>query len=413
MNGVDFTHINSVEGVDVSGRRVLVRVDLNVPVRDGMITDTTRIDRILPTISSLLSRGAKVIILSHFGRPGGRRAPGMSLRPVAEKMDEMLEGHAVRFVEDCIGPRAEAEVSELADGQIILLQNLRFHPGEEANCITFARSLSVLGDIFINDAFSTSHRAHASTHAVTTLLPSFAGPLMMAEIEALCTVLDKPEKPVVAVVGGAKISTKLPILTNLITKVDSLIIGGAMANTFLYAQGHGVGSSLCEPELATTVTDILAVAREARCNILLPSDVVVAKELRANAACRTCDVDTVGPDEMILDTGPATLDGLKRHLAACRTLLWNGPLGAFEFEPFGRGTFQLAQEAAQLSGNGKLTSVAGGGDTVAALNAAGVTQDFTYISTAGGAFLEWLEGRELPGVMALVQNQEHQLARSA
>ncbi len=406
-------NLRAIDGVDVAGKRVLVRADLNVPVSGGAVTDATRIQRVLPTIRALSERGAKVVMVSHFGRPKGKPHPDMSLKIVTDSMRGMLPGVDVQFVEGCVGAHAQAVAGALEDGQVAVLENLRFHPGEEANSTDFAKSLGALADIYVNDAFSTAHRAHASTEAITRLLPSYAGPALMAEIIALRTALDNPERPVAAVVGGAKISTKIPVLTNLLPKVDFLIIGGAMANTFLFAMGHGVGKSLCEPDFAETATGILAAAREQSCEILLPKDVVVAEEFSEGAPSEVCGIDAVGQSGMILDVGPATVADLAERLSNCRTLLWNGPLGAFEIEPFGAGTFKLAQEAAALTKQGTLTSVAGGGDTVAALNAAGVMQDFTYISTAGGAFLEWLEGRELPGVAALARNQQHQLARSA
>ena len=391
----------SIEKTEVKGKRVLVRVDMNVPMRDGVITDTTRIERVLPTMVSLLSRGAKVVILSHFGRPKGKRAPGMSLRPVAEKLDDMLGSAAVRFAGDCIGPDAEEAVNSLSNSEVLVLENLRFHSGEEANDPEFARALASLGDIYVNEAFSVSHRAHASTHALARALPAYAGALMMAEVSALSSVLENPERPVAAVVGGAKVSSKISLLNNLVKKFDCVIIGGGMANTFLHAQGIDVGNSLCEHDLADTAREILNVAEMSGCDILLPEDAVVAKEFKAGAPGEVCALDAVPGDAMILDVGPETVKALTSRLATCKTLLWNGPLGAFEIDPFGEGTFALAREAARLTKGGSLVTVAGGGDTVAALNDAGVSGDFTYVSTAGGAFLEWLEGKELPGVAAL------------
>ncbi|MFQ5625854.1 MAG: phosphoglycerate kinase [Methyloligellaceae bacterium] len=391
----------SVEEAEVAGKRVLVRVDMNVPMRDGVFTDTTRIARVLPTIHSLTSRGAKVVILSHFDRPKGKRVPEMSLRPVAVKMDELLQSASVRFVDDCIGPDVEREVNSLGEGEVVFLENLRFHPGEEASDPEFVQAIARLGDIYVDDAFSSAHRAHASISGITKILPSYAGFLMAAEMNALLRALEHPERPVAAVVGGAKVSTKIPVLDNLVRKFDSVIIGGAMANTFLHAQGFGVGKSLCEPDSASMAREIMRTAEAAGCEILLPKDAVVAKEFKAGAASEVCAIDAVPGDAMILDVGPETVNALTAKLATCKTLLWNGPLGAFEIAPFGEGTFALAREAARLTKAGSLVTVAGGGDTVAALNAAGVANGFTYVSTAGGAFLEWLEGKELPGVAAL------------
>ena len=396
----------SIEKAEVEGKRVLVRVDMNVPMRDGVITDTNRIDRVLPSIRSLSARGAKVVVLSHFGRPKGKRVPEMSLRPVAEKMDELLESTQVRFISECIGPEVEREVNSLENGQVVFLENLRFHPGEEASDPEFVKAIARLGDIYVNEAFSSCHRGHASIEAITKLLPSYAGYLVAAEIDALSTALDHPERPVAAVVGGAKVSTKISVLNNLVQKFDCVIIGGGMANTFLHAQGIDVGNSLCEADLADTAREIIKTAEAAGCEIMLPVDAVVAKEFKAGAPSEVCKLDAVPSDAMILDVGPETVKALILRLSTCRTLLWNGPLGAFEIEPFGEGTFALAREAARLTKAGSLVTVAGGGDTVAALNAAGVGKDFTYVSTAGGAFLEWLEGKELPGVAALRQNAQ-------
>ncbi len=398
--------MKSIAKADVAGKRVLVRADLNVPVRDGEITDATRIERFLPTVKDLLERGAKVVIMSHFGRPKGKVVPEMSLLPVATKLAHLLkEKHLlnakVRFAENCIGPAAQKAVGELENGQVALLENLRFHEGEEGNDEAFAKELAQLGDLYVNDAFSCSHRAHASTHAIAWSLPAYVGPSMKAELDALSAALDDPKRPTAAVVGGAKVSTKIPVLTNLTKKMDMLIIGGGMANTFLHAQGVKIGKSLCEPDLADEVHKITAAAAESGCKILLPIDVVVADEFKEGAHNITCDLENINQDGMILDAGPKTVEMYKEHLQSCQTVLWNGPLGAFEIDPFGVGTFELAREAARLSREKGLISVAGGGDTVAALNTAGVSEDFTYISTAGGAFLEWLEGRELPGVVAL------------
>ncbi len=399
---MNLAQLRSIQDVDVSGKRILVRADLNVPLHEGVVSDATRLARVIPGLIELSERGAKVIVLSHFGRPKGKVVEEFSLRPVAQKMNAMIDG-GVGFVEDCVGAQAQQAVSNMANGDIIVFENLRFHAGEESNDETFARALVELGDLYVNEAFSAAHRAHASTEAIANLLPAFAGPLMKAEIDALRAALENPERPTVALVGGAKVSTKIPVLTNMMDKVDKLIIGGGMANTFLQAQGVDVGKSLSEPDFHETAREILAVAKDKNCEILLPKDVVVASEFKAGAEARTIPVDAVSSDQMILDVGPETIAHLSDVLGVCKTLLWNGPMGAFEIEPFGEGTFMLANEAARLTREGKLTSIAGGGDTVAALNAAGVSEDFSYISTAGGAFLEWLEGRELPGVVALTK----------
>lgn len=398
---MDFSKLRTTEGLDVDGKRVMVRVDLNVPLRDGVVTDATRIVRIAPCLLDLASRGAKVIVISHFGRPKGKPLKEFSLVPVAGRMGEVLQ-KPIRFAADCIGPDARDAVEHLAPGDIALFENLRFHPGEEANDPAFAQELARNADIFVGEAFSTSHRAHASTEAITHLLPCYAGPLMLEEINALRAALEEPKRPTVAVVGGAKVSTKIPILTHLVAKVDKLIIGGGMANTFLQAKGVEVGKSLAEPDFHDTARQIMAAAAESGCEILLPDDAVVAREFKVQAECNTVPIDAVPADAMILDVGPKSVAHLTHVLGSCQTLLWNGPLGAFEIEPFGEGTFALARAAAALTKAGALVSVAGGGDTVAALNAAGVGKNFTYVSTAGGAFLEWLEGRELPGVAALL-----------
>jgi phosphoglycerate kinase len=395
--------LKTIAGADVDGKRVLVRADLNVPVRDGKASDTTRLERLAPGLKDLARRGAKVIILSHFGRPKGKRDPALSLRPVAEALEQFV-GLPVVFGADCIGPEAQRTVEAMAPGQVAVLENLRFHQGEEKNDLSFARQLAALGDLYVNDAFSCAHRAHASTEAITRLLPSYAGPLMMEEINALRDVLDNPRRPTAAVVGGAKVSTKIPVLMNLVAKVDKLIIGGGMANTFLQAQGIDVGRSLAEPDFNTSAREIMAAARVKGCDIVLPSDAVVAKEYRAGVASFICDVRATPADAMILDVGPQSVDMFIIVLNDCKTLLWNGPIGAFEIAPFGAGTFALAREAAALTKAHAIVSVAGGGDTVAALNAVGVTNQLTYVSTAGGAFLEWLEGRELPGVAALASD---------
>jgi phosphoglycerate kinase len=400
---VDLDKLKTTSGLDVDGKRVLVRADLNVPVRSGEVTDATRLERLLPGVEDLARRGARVVLISHFGRPKGAPDLEFSLRPVADKLSRLL-GRSVAFATDCIGQPAERVVSALKPGDIAVLENLRFHKGEEANDPAFARGLARLGDIYVDDAFSTAHRAHASTDAVARLLPSYAGPLLMQEVAALHSVLDRPERPVAAIVGGAKVSTKIPVLTNLITRVDKLIIGGAMANTFLLAEGVKVGRSLVEPDFAGTAREIMQAAKARSCEVVLPEDAVVAATLEACAPSRICPVLEVPADQMMLDVGPRAVAQCIDVLGRCKTLLWNGPLGAFEVPPFGEGTFQVARAAAAATEAGRLTSVAGGGDTVAALNAAGVTDKFTYVSTAGGAFLEWLEGRELPGVAALLRS---------
>jgi phosphoglycerate kinase len=398
---MDFTKLRTTDGVDVAGRRVLVRADLNVPVRDGQVTDATRLERIVPGLKVLMARGAKVIVLSHFGRPSGPD-PEQSLQPVAAELAR-LAGAPLKFAKDCIGPAAASAVGSLQPGQILVLENTRFHKGEEKNDPELVAALATLGDIYVNDAFSCAHRAHASTEGLAHRLPAFAGPLMMEELNALRIALEEPKRPVCAVVGGAKVSTKISLLKNLCAKVDYLIIGGGMANTFLLAQGIPVGKSLAEPNFADTAREVMASAKVRNCEIVLPKDVVVAREFREGAASRAVSVGATPADSMILDVGPNTIAALTDLLGRCKTVLWNGPVGAFEIEPFCDGTFALARAAAKLTKAGKLVSVAGGGDTVAALNAAGVADDFTYVSTAGGAFLEWLEGRELPGVVALTR----------
>jgi phosphoglycerate kinase len=390
----------TLDDLDVAGKRVLVRADLNVPVRDGRVTDTTRIERLLPTLQELTQKGARVILLSHFGRPKGKVIPEMSLKPVAGALSAEL-GSPVAFAEDCVGAAARSAAGALGDGDIVLFENLRFHPGEEANDPEFARQIAANGEVYVNDAFSTAHRAHASVDAITRLLPSAAGRLMEAEMEALTRALEAPERPVAAIIGGAKISTKLDLLANLSAKVDVLAIGGAMANTLLHALGRPVGRSLCERDMMDTAREVVQVATARGCEIVLPTDAVVAPELKEGVETRTVAVADVPPESMILDIGPDSARDLAARLEGCRTLLWNGPLGAFEVPPFDAGTTTVARAAARLTREGKLLSVAGGGDTVAALSQAGVGDDFSYVSTAGGAFLEWLEGRTLPGVAAL------------
>jgi phosphoglycerate kinase len=394
----------TLDDIDVKGRRVLLRADLNVPMIDGAIGDRLRIERQAPTIRELAEKGARVIVLSHFDRPKGKVVPSMSLAPIAQALAQAV-GRPVAFAADCAGPVADAAVAELKDGDILLLENTRFHGGEEMNDANFARSVASLGDIFVNDAFSAAHRAHATTEALAQLLPAAAGRAMEAELHHLHQALDNPRRPLLAVVGGAKVSTKIALLAHLVKRVDVLVIGGGMANTFLAAQGYEVGKSLCERDQLETARHILRAADAASAAIVLPSDVVVAKEFRARAPHRTVAVKDVEPDEMILDVGPASVDAFSRRLLYVNTLVWNGPFGAFETEPFDRGTVAAAKAVAARTREGKLLSVAGGGDTVSALNHAGVADDFSYVSTAGGAFLEWMEGQELPGVKALTQSK--------
>ena len=392
----------SLDQLDVKGMRVLVRADLNVPLKDGVVTDASRIERQAPTIRELSEKGARVIVLSHFDRPKGKVVPSMSLKPIAPALAEAI-GRPVSFAEDCIGETTRNIVAKLRDGDVLLLENTRFHAGEEKNDPEFAKALAVLGDIVVNDAFSAAHRAHASTEGLAHLLPAVAGRAMEAELSHLHKALDHPVRPLMAVVGGAKVSTKIDLLGNLIKRVDVLVIGGGMANTFLAAQGIEVGKSLCERDQLQTARDILKAAMETGAAIVLPVDVVVAKEFKAHASHRTVDVNAVARDEMILDVGPKSVEGFSRRLEHVKTLVWNGPFGAFETPPFDKATVAAAREVAKRTRAGTLLSVAGGGDTVAALNQAGVTDDFSYVSMAGGAFLEWLEGIELPGVAALAQ----------
>ncbi len=391
---------NTLDDLELGGKTVLTRVDINVPVEDGRVTDATRIERIRPTVMDILAKGGKPVLLAHFGRPKGKVVPEMSLAHIRGAVEEVL-GVPVAFAEASIGPVAAAAVAELAEGSVLLLENTRFHAEETANDAGYASALAALGDVYINDAFSAAHRAHASTEGIARLLPAAAGRLMEAELRALDAALGTPERPVVAVVGGAKVSTKLDLLANLVRKVDTLVIGGGMANTFLAAQGHDVGTSLAEHEMADTARDILARAGEAACAILLPTDVVIAREFKAGAASETVAANACPPDAMILDAGPETVAAITAAFGAAKTVIWNGPLGAFEIAPFDTATVTAAKAAAAQTRAGQLTTVAGGGDTVAALNTAGVADDFTYISTAGGAFLEWMEGKTLPGVAAL------------
>ncbi|MEX2632058.1 MAG: phosphoglycerate kinase [Tistlia sp.] len=391
----------TLDQLQPDGKAVLVRVDFNVPMKDGRVTDATRIERALPTIRDLQAKGAKVVLLSHFGRPKGRRVPELSLAPLVEPLAQALGGEAVAFASDCVGDAAERAVADLAPGRVLLLENLRFHEGEEANDPAFAAALAKLGAFYVDDAFSAAHRAHASVEAVARRLPAFAGRLMQEELEHLGRALEHPERPVAAIVGGAKISTKLDLLGNLVGRVQVLAIGGGMANTFLNALGIEVGKSLCEHEMADTAREIVAKAKAAGCDLVLPTDAVVAAELKEGTASETVSIKAVPADRMILDVGPATAEHLARRLESCKTLVWNGPLGAFEVPPFDAGTVAVARAAASLTEAGRLLSVAGGGDTVSALAKAGVEGRFSYVSAAGGAFLEWLEGKTLPGVKAL------------
>ncbi|MFC3125825.1 phosphoglycerate kinase [Pseudoroseomonas globiformis] len=390
----------TLDQLEPAGKRVLLRADLNVPVRDGRITDRTRIDRLVPTIRELAQREAKVIICSHFDRPKGKRVPEMSLKPMAEALSASL-GQPVLFAEDCIGETAQQAVAKMSNGEILVLENTRFHSGEEKNDPAMVKALAALADAFVNDAFSAAHRAHASTEGVARQLPSYAGRLMQAELEALDTALGSPARPVVAIVGGAKVSTKLDLLGNLSKKVDVLVIGGAMANTFLAAQGKAMGKSLQEAEMHGTALQILETAEKAGCEIILPTDLVVAEEFAANAANRIVPADAVPDGMMALDVGPASIDVVESRLKRAATLVWNGPFGAFEIPPFDAATVRVAQAVAALTTSAGLKSIGGGGDTVSALRHAGVMDRMTYVSSAGGAFLEWLEGKTLPGVEVL------------
>ncbi len=398
----DFKTLDDLPG-DLTGKRVLVRVDLNVPMSGASVADDTRLRALLPTVIELSDKGALVLLLSHFGRPKGENRPDMSTAQLVRPLTE-LTGRSVRFIEDCQGPEAERAITTMLPGNIGILENTRFHDGEEANDPALAKGMAALGDYYVNDAFSAAHRAHASTEGVAHLMPSFAGRAMEVELKALEKALGDPERPVAAVVGGAKVSSKLAVLGHLVGKVDHLVIGGGMANTFLAARGVNVGKSLCEHDLVDEAEAIFERADAGGCTIHLPYDVVVAKQFAANPpSVRTCNVHEVAPDEMILDVGPAAVEALGDAIKNCRTLVWNGPLGAFETPPFDAATVALAKIAAALTQDGSLVSVAGGGDTVAALNHAGVAADFSFVSTAGGAFLEWMEGRELPGVAALTR----------
>lgn len=394
------TRFHTIDDMDLDGKVVLTRVDVNVPVENGRVTDTTRIDKIVPTVKDIQAKGGIPVLLAHFDRPKGKRVDSMSLKQIVPALEAAL-GQPVVFADDCIGGPAKRAVAALKPGQVALLENTRFHAGEEANDATFAASLAALGGAYVNDAFSAAHRAHASTEGLARLLDAGAGRLMEAELKALDAALGNPQRPVMAVVGGAKVSTKLELLENLVAKVDHLVIGGGMANTFLVAQGVEVGRSLAERDMADTARAIVQKADATGCKIHLPVDIVVAREFKAGAASETLPVDRCPADAMILDAGAQTVEVLRQAMTACRTLIWNGPLGAFEIEPFDAATNAAARAAADLTRQGVLVSVAGGGDTVAALNKAGVAGDFTFISTAGGAFLEWMEGKELPGVAAL------------
>jgi phosphoglycerate kinase len=393
--------IRTIDDLDVNGRRVIVRLDLNVPVKNGAVTDATRIERSIPTLRELLEKGASLVVLSHFGRPEGRLVPEMSLRPVGPALARAIGRPVIFIATDWRDDAAHRAAEALHKGQILLPDNTRFHPGEEDNDPVFAQVLAALGDVYVNDAFSAAHRAHASTEGIAHERPSAAGRAMEAEIAALTRALEHPERPLAAIVGGAKISTKLDLLSNLIAKVDTLVIGGAMANTFLAAQGRNIGKSLIEPDRLGTARDILERASAGKAEILLPLDVVVASALKPGAPSRVTSLDGVKAKEMILDLGPETVAAINSALDRARTLVWNGPLGAFETEPFDQATLAVARHVARRTRKGELVSVAGGGDTVAALNKADVADDLTYVSTAGGAFLEWLEGKTLPGVKVL------------
>ena len=390
----------TLDDADVKSKRVLVRVDLNVPVADGKVTDSTRIERVKPTIMELRRKDAKVILLAHFGRPKGQVVPEFSLRQIVKTTEDVL-GCPVAFAEDCIGEKAKTVIDAMNDGDIVLLENTRFHAGEEKNDSEFVKALAANGDIYVNDAFSAAHRAHASTEGLAHILPAYAGRSMQMELEALEKGLGRPAHPVIAIVGGAKVSTKIDLLNNLVEKVDALIIGGGMANTFLAAQGLSVGKSLCEHELGETARTIMTKAKAENCSIILPVDAVVATRFEANASNHRYGIEAIPVDGMILDIGENSIERINGAIDDAATIVWNGPLGAFEMHPFDQGTVAVAKRVAERTKQKKLVSIAGGGDTVSALNHAGVAQDFTYISTAGGAFLEWMEGKPLPGVIAL------------
>lgn len=403
-SSLDLSRIRTIEGIDVRGKRVLIRVDFNVPIENGVVADATRLERVLPTIARLAQAGAKVVVLSHLGRPKDGPSVDTSLRPVALKMRELMPGTKVHFIGDCVGEEPRRGLAALKPGEIAVLENVRFYPGEEKNDPQFARRIAEHGDLYVNDAFSTAHRAHATVDVIADLLPSHAGLTMMAEIAALGRALENPERPVMGIVGGAKVSTKIEVLTHLVSRMDVLVVGGGMANTFLLAQGMKVGASLCEPDFVPTAKDVMARAARSGCEIVLPSDVVIANALKEGVDWRVCPVGEVPDGALILDFGPDSIAALEQRLKGVRTVLWNGPLGAFETAPFGEGTFALAREVARLTEAGKLVSVAGGGDTVRALKEAGAASGFTYVSTAGGAFLEWLGGHELPAVRALARS---------
>ncbi len=390
----------TLDDADLQGRRALVRVDFNVPMHDGQVSDDTRLKAAVPTIEKLRAGGAKVVLLAHFDRPKGKVVPEMSLAPIAPALAKVL-GAPVAFGSDCVGPAAADAIAAIKAGDVLLLENVRFHAGEEKNDPDFAKALAANGDLYVNDAFSAAHRAHASTEGLAHLLPAYAGEQMRLELSALDKALGKPDRPVLGIVGGSKVSTKLDLLSHLVTKLDKLAIGGGMANTFLYAQGHDVGASYCEKELAETAREIIRLAGQHNCKLFLPIDIVVAEKLAPGAAARVRALGAIDDEERILDAGPETVERLCRAMANSKTLIWNGPLGVFEIPPFDKGTVAAARYAAELAKAGKLVAVAGGGDTVAALNAAGCADDFTFVSTAGGAFLEWMEGKELPGVAAL------------
>jgi phosphoglycerate kinase len=393
--------VRTLDDLDPAGRTVLVRIDLNVPMQDGEVADTTRIERIVPTLVELMGKGARVVALSHFGRPKGKRQSSMSLSTLCAPLGEALGGVEVAFAEDCIGEPAKRAVQSLQPGMVLLLENLRFHPGEEANDPDFADALASLGELYIGDAFSAAHRAHASVVGLAERLPSAAGRLMQAEIEALTRALEDPERPVLSIVGGAKVSTKLELLGNLIDKVDAMMLGGGMANTFLLAQGTPVGKSLCERDMAGTAREIMARAEARSCDIVLPIDARIAKEFKEGAQSTVVPIELVPEDAMILDVGPASEELFCDWIAKARTVVWNGPLGAFEIPPFDAGTNAVAKKVGELTAAGQLMSIAGGGDTLSALSHAGALEKLSYVSTAGGAFLEWLEGKTLPGVAVL------------